>query len=823
MLLRFHSLGCLLAACLVACAAGGGEPAKLDPAGTQARLKELRGRLDKVGKEGRESLRRELLRLQADAAATPAALEAARLVMTLPSPLDELDPAKIPAGDRPAWLPGEVVAVLGSQRGRVWGSSIDALALSPDGKHLITGGYGGLRLWDARTFAEVALVRRDMGTVRGLALSRDGRTLVVLADNYRGAKEGPKSYWEIWDVLPTALKLRATPGSGPQYEMGPRPLAPTFLADGQTVLVSARDGLEFWDVSTSPPARRKTLGRKDLNPQEDVSGVAISEDGTTLVLLHSPGRNEGKKRKEFKEKEEFKKEACEPEQGQGVKEAGPARFSLAVWDLRKDGRPRKVVLPDPGIASGIALSPDGKSVAVLWHLDKKIWIDFWDLAAAPPRVRATLPLADFPFWESLLIHRGNRLVVLAAAPPAFAPGKGGEVPARDTFRVRQWDLSGPQLRELPAFSVPRPRLGSRIMPAFTSDGKSMILPSGGGELYRWDLDTGKPDREVPKVGHTDWVTCVRFLPDGRRLASGGYDKTIRLWEPARGSFEEKTVLQQGGDVFDLAIAPQRELLVSTGFNPTRVRLWDLRARPVREREELPRLKSHAWGSVFSPDGATLYTCTGLENLHDSTPEEEKTDDAIFVWDVRGAKAKERAAVRGHAGAVMSLAMSPDGKVLASGGGRIPSRKDADPKEIAELRLWDIRGAEPKETARLKGHSKVIYSVAFSPDGKLLASTGRDQTVRLWDLTGKEPKELAVLKRHEHPVFSVTFSPDGKLLASCDFHGRIVVWDVAKRAVRREWHLPGRVARVAFAPDGRHLASANANGTVYVFRLGPAPN
>jgi WD40 repeat protein len=440
----------------------------------------------------------------------------------------------------------------------------------------------------------------------------------------------------------------------------------------------------------------------------------------------------------------------------------------------------------------------------------KTSLELWDRAALPLRLKASIPLSLEGRSMAAILHRGNRLLVLAS-----------DADKKESIQVLQWDLTGAKPEKLKSFSATC-RIGPPVMPAFTNGGKTMILPGEGGVLRRWDLATGKPEQPLPIVGYSEWVFCVRFMPDGYRLLSGSSDKTVRLWEPVKGQFVEKALLQHGGEVFDLAIAPRTGLLASTGFFPTKLRLWDGKAQPPKEREELALSDTHAWVSVVSPDETTLYTCTGLETRDERFKKDEKSADAIHVWDVSGAKAKEKVVVHGHEGAVMGLAVSPDGKLLAAGGGRMIYKKDGKSEDITDLRLWDVTGPEPEEVARLKGHTKIVYSVAFSPDGKLLASAGRDHTVRLWDLSGKKPKELAVLKRHRQPTCSVTFSPDGKTLASCDFHGRIVLWDVGSNDMQREFNLPGRVGRVAFAPDGRHRASANANGTVYVFRLGPPP-
>jgi hypothetical protein len=157
--------------------------------------------------------------------------------------------------------------------------------------------------------------------------------------------------------------------------------------------------------------------------------------------------------------------------------------------------------------------------------------------------------------------------------------------------------------------------------------------------------------------------------------------------------------------------------------------------------------------------------------------------------------------------VWSVAFSPDGQVLAWGGWD---------KTIC---LWDLRGETPRERAVLQGHTDGVRSLAFSPDGQVLASGGEDKTIRLWDLRGERPRECAAFEGHTDQVWSLAFSPDGQVLASGSGDKTVRLWDLATRRPRvtLAGYADG-LSSVAFVADGGVLASADASGRIILWRV-----
>jgi WD40 repeat protein len=270
--------------------------------------------------------------------------------------------------------------------------------------------------------------------------------------------------------------------------------------------------------------------------------------------------------------------------------------------------------------------------------------------------------------------------------------------------------------------------------AFSPDGRMLASAAGEwfgsngeGEVKIWDVRSGRVRATLKDDGQD--MFSLAFSPNGRTLAAGGRDEVLRLWDVASGRLTRCE--GHHGLVRSVAFHPDGRTVVSAAFDAT-IRFWD--PKTGQESREAIDLKGNSPNCVaISCDGKTLAANTAREEAEEADEGSDEKEagppiaapGVIHLWDWD--TGKERMSLRGCEYQILALALSPDGRLMASGGGVF--------REAGEVKLWDI--AEGKLIADLKGHSDWVEWVAFSPDGKTLVSAGgspdRPGEIKLWDL------------------------------------------------------------------------------------------
>jgi WD40 repeat protein len=667
-------------------------------------------------------------------------------------------------------LPPGAVARLGTIRLR-HGGEIGSVTFSPDGKILASGGEDHLiKFWDPDSGKEQAILKGHSETVWSVAFGPDSKSL---------ASGSADKTIKIWDLsqfrpgLPVAAALTLKGHTEPVRSV-------VFSPDGHMLASVSEDAtVKLWSLDEWRVGRVNSPLFTLKGHRARVFSVAFSPDGKTLASASDDktvrlwDAASGQSITILPEPNFWPGAVAFSPNGK-ILVSGDENGDLRFWHMTQGrveaAKPTMTTNAHTGPILSLTFSLDGKKLASGSWASGDHTVKVWDLSRWAPDFTA-------PPVRALEGHFGT-VNSLTFSPDGKTLAAGGADNA-----IKLWDVASGMLKPIPAnkrwivrnpnHELERAHSGSVAAVAFCPDGRAIATGGSTDRTVRiWPLSklgmaNGDSTGGQCHTRQAEMVSGLSFSPDGKSLASNGWGPLIHIWDMP--SLTNRDTLEAPLPAFpSLAHSPDGRLLASTTFHGP-LQIWDLKSRRL-----LKTLKGPTWfhSVAFNSDGTRIAagggegtiklfnSATGREwaslthrdeltfsvafSTDGKTLATGNNDDEVILWDM--VAAKSIGALKGHEESVRAVAFSPDGKTLASGG------------DDGFVKLWDLTKcrtgtfspyvnnnpnvwyrndsqtiSQAKLVHDFAGHLAHVTGVAFSPDGRILASSSGDTTALLWNV------------------------------------------------------------------------------------------
>ena len=413
------------------------------------------------------------------------------------------------------------------------------------------------------------------------------------------------------------------------------------------------------------------------------------------------------------------------------------------------------------------------------------------------------------FWnisksECLRTLKGytNRIWAVAFSPDGKILASGN-----DDHTVRLWNIDKPEEETI------LPGHTNRVWSvAFSPDSKILASASDDNSVRLWNvenLNVENKNKKIPLLGVlkeiTDCVWSVAFSPDGKYLALGSEDHTVKLWDVEKGEWGPSLQKKHSGRVYSVAFSPDKgqQYLLASGSDDHTINLWKAKTGEWIQTLEDKSSSSRIWSVTFSNDGKIL------ASGHD--------DGTVKLWKEENQIWKYFKTIPAHTNRVWSVAFDKSDTILASGG------------DDGTVMLWDVKEENGHDSDEIDEKSKCRVSFSISNETILRASGDDDGSIKLWKKENQKWIPLKTIQADKNSVYSIAFSHDGKILASGHAKGSVKFWDVEKGVkfnpdkVHENW-----VCSVAFDNADKNdekdkstiLASGSQDGTIKLWNVKP---